>query len=71
MVQYKCHFRFRPFVTLLRCGDPFMSRGEVWNDVKHSTFDFSCKLPQLSDPDPVGESMLDFTNLLTEGVIKD
>jgi hypothetical protein len=45
-------------------GDPSMSGGEVWNDV-------SCKLPQLSGPDPVSESVLNFTNLLTEGAFED
>jgi len=52
-------------------GDPLMRGGEVWNDVKHSAFDFSCKLPELSGPDPVGESVLEFTSLLTEGELED
>jgi hypothetical protein len=44
-------------------GDLFMSRDEVWNDIRHSTFDSTCKMPELSGHDPV----LDFTSL-SEGL---
>ena len=40
-------------------SDPFMSRGEVWNDVE-----FTCKPPQLSDPDPA-------LNFIPEVVLDD